>query len=286
MTRPYTAAMLLDIEIANWNITEWWNAHGWAITWTVVIALAAMFFVNRTVHHVIRPALKRQMPDSSEEDVKRRADTLTGVINGTAKLIILILAVLTILPELGIDMRALLAGVSISSIALGFGAQSIVRDGLSGIFILSENQYVVGDTVTVANITGTVEDISLRKTMVRDVDGALHTVPNGAITTTTNHTRDFAKVRVIIPVAHASDLEKVKEVANRIGLEMAADPHFKDMIITPPQYLRIDNIDMMGGVAVNVNGTVIPGKQWEIAGAMRARLLDAFQKEGIKTPWG
>jgi small conductance mechanosensitive channel len=278
--------MPLDVVIARWNVGDWWEAHGWAILWSIIIAAVAMVIVRRTVHHVVRPALKRQMPGSPEEEIKRRSDTLSGVINGTAKFIIITLATLTILPELGIDMRALLAGVSISSIALGFGAQSLVRDGLNGIFILSENQYVVGDTITVAGVTGTVEDITLRRTMVRDVDGTLHTVPNGAIATTANHTRDFAKVRVIIPVAHASDLEKVKEVANRIGNEMAADPAFKDIIITAPQYLRIDNIDMMGGVAVNVNGTVVPGRQWEIAGAMRARLLDAFQKEGIKTPWG
>lgn len=286
MNHAYTSAMLADIEIANWNVTQWWSEHGWAILWTVVIALVATFLVTRTVHHVVRPALKRQMPDAAEVDVKRRSDTLVHVINSTARFVIATLAILTILPELGIDIRAVLAGVSITSIAFGFGAQSLVRDGLNGIFIISENQYVVGDTVTIAGVTGTVEDITLRKTMVRDVDGALHTVPNGTIQTTTNHTRDFAKVRVMIPVAHASDLEKVKEVANRIGLEMADDPLYKDMIIKAPQYLRIDNIDMMGGVAVNVNGTVVPGKQWEIAGAMRARLLDAFQKEGIKTPWG
>ena len=285
MTRPYTTAMLLDIEIANWNITEWWNLHGWSIIWTVVVALVAMFLVNRTVHHVVRPALKRQMGESTEEDLARRADTLTSVISGTAKFIIATLAVLTILPELGIDVRAVLAGVGVTSLAIGFGAQSLVRDGLNGIFIISENQYGVGDTVTIANTTGTVEEISLRRTLVRDATGALHTIPNGAITTTANHTRDFAKVSVVIPVAPTSDLALVREIANRVGKEMAEDPRYAEMITTAPQYLRIDNVEA-GGVAVNVNGIVLPGKQWEVAGALRARLLAAFQAEGIKTPWG
>src|SRR5262249_10501828 len=120
---------------------------------------------------------------------------------------------------------------------------------------------------------------------VRDVDGVIHYVPNGAIVVSANYTRDYSKVRVTVPVAPTSDLAKVREVADRVGAELAADPEYRDAIAVAPKVLRVDNIDLIG-VAAQVNGTVKPGKQWEIGGVLRARLLEAFQQAGIKTPWG
>ena len=265
---------------------DWFRDHGGPVVGAIVTTIVAIILIRILVPRVMRPAMAARMSGRPKAEIDRRVGTLAGVIVRTAEIVLVAMAAFTILPELGVDIRALLAGVSITSIAVGFGAQSLVRDALTGIFILAENQYVVGDIVTIGNVTGTVEDISLRRTLVRDLDGVLHTVPNGTITTTANYTRDFARVRVMIPVAPASALDKVREVANKVGEEMAADPVFGPMILAAPQYLRIDNIDMMGGVAVNVNGTVVPGKQWDVAGALRARLLEAFQSEGIKTPWG
>ena len=237
------------------------------------------------VPHALRPAVERQMAGRPELEVRRRVDTLSGVIVRTAQAILLTLALFTVLPEFGFDIRALLAGVSITSIAIGFGAQSLVRDTLNGIFILSENQYARGDIVTISGVTGTVEDVTLRRTLLRDVDGVVYSVPNGAVIVSANFTRDFSKVRVTIPVHASSDLSAVRRVADEVGLALAADPGYSDCIIEAPRYLRVDSVDM-AGVAVQVNGTVKPGSQWEIAGVLRARLLEAFQREGIKTPWG
>ena len=265
---------------------DWFRDHGGPVVGAIVTTIVAIILIRIIVPRVMRPAMAARMSGRPSAEIDRRVDTLAGVIVRTAEIVFVMMALFTILPELGVDIRALLAGVSITSIAIGFGAQSLVRDALTGIFILAENQYVVGDIVTIGNVTGTVEDISLRRTLVRDIDGVLHTVPNGTITTTANYTRDFSRVRVMIPVAPASDLDKVRAVADKVGGELAADAVYGPMILSAPQYLRIDNIDMMGGVAVNVNGTVVPGKQWEVAGALRAKLLEAFQREGIKTPWG
>jgi small conductance mechanosensitive channel len=160
-----------------------------------------------------------------------------------------------------------------------------VRDTLNGIFILSENQYAKGDVVTIAGVTGTVEDVTLRRTLLRDVDGVMYTVPNSSVIVAANFTRDFAKVRVTIPVAPTSDLAEVRRVADEVGQELAADAEYRDRILAPPRYLRVDSIDA-NGVAVQVNGTVRPGSQWEIGGVLRARLLKAMQANGIKTPWG
>jgi small conductance mechanosensitive channel len=248
--------------------------------------LIASVLVRRVVPHALRPAITRQMTGRPEVETERRVETLSSVIVRTAEIVLIAFAVLTILPEFGFDIRAVLAGVSITSIALGLGAQSLVRDAINGIFILSENQYAKGDIVTLAGVTGTVEDVSLRRTLVRDIDGVVYTIPNGTVVVSANFTRDFSKVRVSIPVAPASDLAKVRSVADEVGRSLAEDPEYASMILAAPKYLRVDSIDMMGGVSVQVNGTVVPGKQWEVAGVLRARLLEAFQREGIKTPWG
>jgi small conductance mechanosensitive channel len=264
------------------NLRDWFDAHGSAVITTVVVTAIVVFAVGRLVPPAIRRAIGQRMVGRPEIEVKRRSDTLASVIVRTVNFLLITFAVLTILPEFDMDIRPLLAGVSITSIAIGFGAQSLVRDALNGIFILGENQFATGDIVTLAGVTGTVEDVTLRRTVLRDVDGVLYTIPNGTITTAANFTRDFSKVRITVPLAQNADLDRVRAVADQVGHDLAADPEYASMILSPPRYLRVDNIDMMGGVAVQVNGTVVPGKQWEIAGVLRARLLTALQREGLK----
>lgn len=274
------------LEIARHDVNNWFGDHGTAVLGTLIIVVVASALVRRVVPHALRSAITRQMAGRPATETERRVATLSGVIVRTAEIVLIAFAVLTILPEFGFDIRAVLAGVSITSIALAIGAQSLVRDAINGIFILSENQYAKGDIVTLAGVTGTVEDVSLRRTLVRDLDGVLYTVPNGNVVVAANFTRDFSKVRVSIPVAPTSDLAKVRTVADEVGRALAEDPEYGAMIVDAPKYLRVDSIDMMGGVSVQVNGTVVPGTQWDVAGVLRARLLEAFQREGIKTPWG
>ncbi len=274
------------LEITRHDVRVWFGDHGTAVIGTLAIVTVAWLVIGRIVPRALRPAIARQMVGRPELETERRVETLSSVIVRTAEIILVAFAVLTILPEFGFDIRAVLAGVSITSIALGLGAQSLVRDAINGIFILSENQYARGDIVTLAGVMGTVEDVSLRRTLLRDIDGVLYTIPNGAIVVAANSTRDYSKVRVAIPVAPTTDLAKVRAVADEVGLELARDTEWGPFIREAPKYLRVDSIDMMGGVSIQVNGTVIPGKRWEIEGVLRARLLEAFQREGIKTPWG
>ena len=264
---------------------DWLQDHGSVIVGAIVLAVIAAFFFRRIVPHALRPAVTRQMSGRPETEIDRRVDTLSGVIVRTAEVVLFLLALFTVLPEFGLDIRPVLAGVGITGIALGLGAQSLVRDTLNGIFILLENQYAKGDVVTIAGVTGTVEDVTLRRTLLRDVDGVMYTVPNSSVAVAANFTRDFAKVRVTIPVATTSDLAEVRRVADEVGQQLASDPEYGERVMAPPRYLRVDSIDA-NGVAVQVNGTVRPGSQWEIAGVLRARLLEAMRANGIKTPWG
>lgn len=267
------------------GLDDWSREHGIQIGAAVVLAVVGIFLIRRIIPRVLRPAVTRQMTGRPQVEVDRRVETLSSVLVRTSEFILLVLTFFTVLPELGFDIRAVLAGVSITAIALGLGAQSLVRDTINGMFILSENQYAVGDVVTVAGVTGSVEDISLRRTVLRDADGVVYTIPNGNVVVAANFTRDFAHVRLQIPVHVSSDLAEVQRVIDEVGAALATDPSYAEDIISPPSYLRVDGIDM-NGVSVQVNGTVVPGKQWEIAGVLRARLLEAFQRAGIKTPWG
>jgi small conductance mechanosensitive channel len=272
----------LILASAGDRLRNWFDDHGTAVVTTIVVTAVAVIVVGILVPALLRPAIARRMTGRPETEVKRRTDTLASVIVRTVNFLLIIFAILTILPEFDMDIRPLLAGVSITSIAIGFGAQSLVRDALNGIFILGENQFGIGDVVSVAGVTGTVEDVTLRRTVIRDVDGVVYSVPNGTINTAANYTRDFSKVRVTMPVSQNADLDRVREVADAVGADLATDPEYGPMILIAPKYLRVDSIDMMGGVAVQVNGTVVPGKQWEIAGVLRARLLTALQREGLK----
>ncbi|MHB8376464.1 MAG: mechanosensitive ion channel family protein [Dehalococcoidia bacterium] len=267
------------------DVGRWFSAHGVPVFGALFLAVAGAAIVRRVVRVALAPAVARQMAGREPAEIRRRVDTLVGVIERTAQIVFVLWALFTILPEFGFNIGPALAGVGITGIALGFGAQTLVRDAINGLFILGENQYARGDVVSIAGVTGTVEDITLRRTLVRDVDGVVYTVPNGAVSVAANYTRDFAKVRVTVPVAPSTSIESVRRVADAVGRELALDPVYQDVVITAPAYLRVDSIDA-NGVAVQVNGTVRPGSQWEVAGVLRARLLEAFQREGIKTPWG
>jgi moderate conductance mechanosensitive channel len=268
------------------DVRTWFGDHGTAVFGTMALALVAAFLIRRIVPHALRPAVVRQMTGRPTDEVSRRVETLSGVIVHSADVVLAGFSLFTILPEFGFDIRAVLAGVGITGIALGLGAQMLVRDAINGLFILTENQYARGDVVTIAGVTGTVEDVTLRRTLLRDVDGVLYTVPNSSVTVAANFTRDYSHVRVTIPLAVASNLDDVRRVVDEVGEALASDPEWRDAIIAAPKFLRVDNIDMMNGVSVQVNGKVQPGRQWEVAGVLRARLLEALQRAGIKTPWG
>jgi small conductance mechanosensitive channel len=277
--------MLPLLDLTRSDVGHWFEDHGPAVFGALLLAVVGAAIVRRVVRVALAPAVARQMAGRDPADVDRRVDTLSGVIERTAQVVFILWALFTILPEFGFNIGPALAGVGITGIALGFGAQTLVRDGINGLFILGENQYARGDIVTIAGVMGTVEDVTLRRTLLRDADGVMYSVPNSAVIVAANYTRDFAKVRVTVPVAIAADLAHVRSVADDVGRQLALDPLYEDIVVTAPAYLRVDSVDA-NGIAVQVNGTVRPGSQWEVAGVLRARLLEAFQREGIKTPWG
>ncbi len=171
-------------------------------------------------------------------------------------------------------------GVAIGG-AIGFGTQQLVRDYLNGVLILGENPYSVGDIVAIAGVRGTVEEVGLRRTVIRDMDGTVHSVPNGEIAVASNFTRRFARVNERFIVAYGTDIAHVTTVINAIGEAFAADADWAPRLIDTPAVLRVDPV-VDPGIPVLVSFAVRPGDQWAVAGEFRRRVLDAFVREGIR----
>src|SRR5690606_20980529 len=187
-----------------------------------------------------------------------------------------------------VDVAALMTGAGLLGIIVGFGAQNTVRDLLAGIFIITENQYRVGDIVTMyasgEKIAGVVEDLTIRITRLRDLDGNLHTVRNGSAEVVSNLSYKFANVNVDLNIAHDSDIDQVESLINQVGLDLAAEEAYKEHFSDPIQFLRVDGFD---GTAIRIKclGTVAPAEQWAIAGAFRRRIKKAFDNDGISLPY-
>jgi small conductance mechanosensitive channel len=200
------------------------------------------------------------------------------------RVLIVIIIIMMVLDEVGVPIAPVLAGFGIAGVAVGFGAQYLIRDLIAGIFIILENQYRVGDIVKVADITGLVEYITLRKTVLRDLDGIVHHIPNGEIRTASNYTRHFARVNLDISVAYGTDLDHAIDVINRVGLELAKDEKWRKVIKSPPQVLRVNKLGD-SGIDIKILGDVKPMEQWAVMGQLRLRIKKAFDDEGIEIPW-
>ena len=267
------------------TIESWFLEHG-----PYIIAVLAIAYLLYRLTRLLMPKMagrwvsQRGRGRRAREELKKRRHTLSGVLNRWATILIVVVAILMILSEIGISVTPLLATAGVAGIVIGFGAQGVVKDMLRGIFIVSQNLYNSGDVVKVAGITGLVEDVSVWRTTMRDLDGIVHTIPSGEITTVSNYTKEWSRVNLNIPVAYGENLDHVTEVINRVGIELAKDETFGPMIIGTPRVLRVDNFGD-SGIEIKVLGETKPSKQWDVMGELRKRIKKAFDEEGIEIPW-
>lgn len=252
----------------------------------VVLALVARTLARRFITGLIERSVERAKArgESNADELTKRYTTIGGVAVKGSIVVIWIIAGITALSQVGIDIAPVLAGAGVVGIALGLGAQSLVKDVISGVFVLVENQYRKGDVVKVAGIGGLVEDVNLRTTILRDLDGTVHYIPNGEIRTASNLTREWSRVNLNVSVAYGEDLDRVTAVINRVGRELAEDPAFAPIIVEAPQVLRVDELGD-SGVGLKVLGVTKPIRQWEVTGELRRRLKRAFDEEGIEIPF-
>jgi small conductance mechanosensitive channel len=230
-----------------------------------------------------REATEGTAQELSAVEIRKRMDTLETLGTNVIRLFVFLIALVMILGELGLDIGPAVAGLGVGGIAVGFGTQSIVRDYFTGALILIENQYSKGDVVTIAGVSGTVEDFSLRRTTLRDLDGVVHTVPNGEVHVASNRTRVWARINQDVTVAYGTDIEKATQVVNDVGTAMAADPAWRRRVMEPPHVERIEALAEYG-VTLKVLGLVRATEQWAAGGELRKRLLAAFATHGIEIP--
>jgi small-conductance mechanosensitive channel len=267
------------------DIQEWLLTNGISILAYIIIAYVIFRLLKLFVPRLVIGFVKaRGKGRHSKSWFEKRAQTLSNMITWTLGLLVGVIALFMILPKFNVDITPLLASAGVAGIAIGFGAQSLIKDFVSGVFILMEDQFNTGDVVKIAGIAGLVEEVNLRRTVLRDLDGILHTIPNGTITTASNYTRDWSRVNLDISVGYGEDMDHVFAVINRVGKELAADEYFKTLIKTPPQALRVQNFGD-SGIDVRILGDVRPMTQWEVTGELRKRLKKAFDDEGIEIPW-
>jgi moderate conductance mechanosensitive channel len=256
------------------------------------ILIAAAILVRLT-HLFVRGVLKARLyrenlegtaRDLTAAELKKRQDTIEAMVVNVIRFFVVTIALLMVLEQaFRLDIGPAIAGLGIAGIAVGLGTQSLVRDYLNGALILIENQYSIGDVVNIAGIGGVVEDFTLRRTVLRDLEGTLHTVPNGQVTIASNMTRTWARVHVDVRVAYGTDVERATQVVNEIGRELAEAPDWAPRILEAPHVERVNELGDLG-ITLLVLGKVRAADQWAVAGEFRKRLLVVFGQHGIEMP--
>ena len=265
------------------KLIQWTLTSGIKIIFIVIVAWILKVIAKRFIQRLVKAAVSSDKIMTEDAELKRMK-TLVHIFSYTVNIIIVIIAAMMVIQEFGVQIAPILATAGIAGVAIGFGAQYLVKDIITGIFIIFENQYRIGDVINIEGIGGSVEDISLRVTTLRDMNGTVHYIPHGEIKKVSNLTRQFAKINLNVGVAYEANLDHVIEVVNKVGQSLANDPKWKEVINEAPRFLRVDALDD-SSVSIKITGETKPQEQWSVAGELRKRIKEAFEKEGIEIPF-
>jgi len=249
----------------------------------LLIAFILVIIARRVIPKLIGariPKIREETPDQ----LSVRSQTLSRVVVQVVSILICVIAVVMILSQLGVDIAPLLAGIGVAALALGFAAQNIIRDYLHGFFIVMEDWYRVGEVAVIQGTGGSVENITLRRTVLRDLNGTLHIFPNSRVEQASNMTRDWSRVNLDVTVAYKEKLDDVIQVINEVGQGMKDDSDWGQDLLTAPEVTRVNNLGDHG-VDIKILADTKPIKQWGLMGELRKRLKDRFDEEGIEIPW-
>lgn len=284
---------MLDVETELLSLT-WWEstaeaAGRWLMTsgWRILVILALLMIVRKVGRVLIARGMALAIRSDSTNALRdlglqKRRNTLVGLLNGAINVVVFLVALMMIFRELRFEIAPLLASAGVVGIAIGFGAQALVRDIITGAFIILENQFGVGDVIRVGSDSGLVEQINLRTTVIRSVDGAVTVIPNGEISRVTVMTREWSRCVLDIGVAYGADLDHVYAVISRVLDRYAADN--PGVVIDKPE---IAGVEQLGDSSVVVRALVktVPLKQWECGRKVRKLIKEAFDAEGIEIPF-
>ncbi len=243
--------------------------------------IVLVWLLKMVTRRLVLLSERRDLPVPIDPHHAYQLRTLAGVIYSVGVVVILFFAAMQILPLLGINMGPLLASAGIAGLAIGFGAQTLVHDVINGFFILVEDQYHLGDVVRISGVAGTVESMTLRRTVLRGEDGTLHSIPNSEIKLVSNLTRDWAQVQLHISAAYGENSDRVIELLQQVGAELRNDERFTESIVADPQVPGIDRISG-GEVDYLMLVKTRPGAQYAVSRELRRRIKDCFEKSQIQ----
>lgn len=243
------------------------------------LGLKAVYLaINRFAAH-----LKKRVGEETHERI-RQIDTLASTLRKIVIAVGIVIAGLMLLKEINVDIRPILTAAGIGGIALGFGAQALVRDIISGFFLVIENQVRIGDVVKIGDKSGLVEAINMRTIVLRDLEGVVHIIPNGSIQTISNMTKEWSRYIIDIAVAYKEDLDQVMDVLTQTGKDLQEDGQFGGYITEPIEILGVDNF-ADSAVIIKIMITTKPLKQWEVGRELRRRIKKAFDRHNIEIPF-
>jgi small-conductance mechanosensitive channel len=258
--------------------------------WLNIVIVAAVLLVVIIVVIIVARRIRRMVEMKISDDkqiIKKRTFTFTSVVSNLIIIISVIAALLIIADQVGISVTPLLAGAGVAGIVIGFGAQSLIKDLINGVFILLEQWYQVNDIITVGDTTGVVEKFNLRTTVIRDLEGTLHFIPNGEISKLSNRTHTWSRALIEIGVHYKENIDKVVRVLEEVFDELISDKKYKKSILEKPEILGEGGVSELGSSAVifTIICKVKPGQQWTIARQLRKRIKERFDREGIEIPY-
>ena len=299
-----------DTVVCNWvydatgtdwlaTTSEWIVARPLSILFIVLVGFAVRWLTFRLINKIVARASTGMLPpaltmarspqeqvayDASLERRKQRAHTLGSVLRSLTTAVVFSVVFVIILADLGYDIGPIIAGAGIAGIALGFGAQSLVGDFIAGMFMLFEDQYGVGDVIDIGGTSGTVEAVTLRVTRLRDVNGTVWFVRNGELTRVGNKSQNWARAVLDVSVAYGEDLSRVKQVLLEVAGGLYESPDFEGLVLEEPEVWGVESLGA-DGIAVRVVLKTAPLAQWTVARALRERVKERFDAEGIEIPF-
>ncbi len=254
---------------------------------TLSAARIGLVLLGGTVAYLVLRALRGRIARADvddTDDARQRAKTLAAVFTTTGLVVIAAVTVMMVVQELGISLGPVLATAGIAGLAVGFGAQTLVKDMISGFFILLEDQYSLGDAIETAGVSGVVEKVNLRTTILRDVHGTVHIVPNGDIRVVSNKTKEWSRAVLEIGVGYGEDPDRVITVLEEIGAEMRADSVYGALLLETPTVPGVEAFTD-SAVVIRMMARTLPLKQWDVARELRRRIKHRFDAEGIEIPF-
>jgi len=265
------------------EILQWLRTGGVRLTIIVAGSLVLAYLLKLASDRIVRAVAEAGADQVSERE--KRALTLAGIVKTVGTTTIVIIATMMGLQEFGLNITPIIAGAGVVGLAVGFGAQSLIKDVIAGFFIILEGQFGVGDVIKTGDISGHVERLNLRVTTLRDFNsGAVHFIPNSELKVVSNLTKEWSRVALDIGVAYHEDIDRVVVVLQRIGQELAQDQRVGPLILEPPEVLGIESFGE-SQVTIKVLVKTLPQRQWEVAREFRRRIKVTFGKEGIEMPY-